>query len=189
MLGIKYFPQMSGADVSRNLIKARMKGNPKAGLRVVEYIDFQCPSCAKGSKILGRYLKEYPEKISIELKYFPLAMHSHAFKSAYYAECAARQGKFWPFHDLLIERQKQWRVLKDAEPTFQNMAKEIELDSIELEACLQDKQVTEKIMKDRNEGQLLGVKSTPTYFINKKMVVGSKFLEKKLKAYFISIGN
>ncbi len=184
IFGIKWISQISNTGISESLIGPRAKGNPKAELHIVEYIDFQCPSCANGSRIISNFFKQYPDRIFLEMKYFPLGMHKHALKSARYAQCAARQGKFWPFHDLLIQRQRQWKRLTNAEPAFGVMAKDVELNQKELDACLKEEEVTEFVMKDKAEGQSLGVKSTPTYFLNKKMVVGSKSLNKELKAYF-----
>ncbi|MDO8580531.1 MAG: thioredoxin domain-containing protein, partial [Candidatus Omnitrophota bacterium] len=119
--------------------------------------------------------------IYLELKYFPLEnMHPHAKLSAQYAECAARQGKFWPFHDLVIERQPQWKRLIDAKPAFEIMAVEADLDLYKLKFCLEDEKITAFIDQDKEEGRQKGVRSTPTYFINGKMVVGATALEEEL---------
>ena len=170
----------SSKRVVQNADLARVKGDENAPVKIKEFIDFQCPACANGAKYLKKFMQEHPHDIRLELKYFPLAMHQHGFTSARYAECAAWQGKFWPFHDYLIEKQDEWKNLIDARPAFSFIAKETKLNLTELETCLQNEKVNAAIEKTKVEGQLLSVKSTPTYFVNGKMVVGTKSLEMEL---------
>jgi len=163
-------------------ILARSKGEPSAPVKIREFIDFQCPACAKGSLLLARYLQAFPGKIHLEMRYFPLEnMHHHAVRSARYAECAARQGQFWQFHDLLIARQSEWRGLINADSHFQKMARDLNLDFFRMEGCLTSDEVKNLIMKEKEAGSSLGVQSTPTYFVNDQMVVGIKNLEAELK--------
>ena len=166
----------------KNSAAARTQGNPNSKVKITEYIDFQCPACAKGVALLSQYLQAYPGKIYLEMKYFPLeGMHQHAIRSARYAECAARQKNFWAFEDLLIIRQPQWRGLMNADAFFQQIARDVKLDPIQLEACLTSDEVRGVISAEKDSGTQLGVQSTPTYFVNGKMVVGIKSLEEELK--------
>ena len=163
----------------------RSKGNPKANFKVVEYIDFQCPACAKGAKILREYVEQYHDKIYLSMKYFPLSqMHKYALLASQYAECAAKQNKFWPMHDRLIDQQSLWDRMLNAETAFRDMAKEIGLDISLLDVCLADKKTEAGILADKEKGKSLGVQSTPTYFINEKMMVGTKSLQTELDNYF-----
>lgn len=160
----------------------RTKGNPNATVRIIEYMDFQCPACAKGSLFLSKYVKENPQKILLEVKYFPLeSMHPLAIRSARYAECAAREGKFWPFHDSLVAKQPEWKGLINADPVFQQIAKDSQIDLNLLNRCLADDSVRDIVIKEKAEGAARGVSSTPTYFINGKMVVGTKSMEEELQ--------
>lgn len=163
---------------------SRTKGNPNAPIQIVEYIDFQCPACAKGSKMLKNCMEKYPDKFHLEMKYYPLGMHQHAFVAALYAQCAANQNKFWPFQDLVIERQDQWKTLLNAAPAFEDIAKEVGLDQKQLEVCVKDATVSDKIFKEKENAAAIGIQSTPTYFVNKKMVVGFKILEQDLADIF-----
>lgn len=153
------------------------KGNPKASIKITEFADFQCPACAEGAKYLKGLMKTHPQAIYLEMKYFPLQMHQHAYLSARYAECAAWQDRFWPFHDHLFERQANWRKLTDPQPAFEVIAKDVNLDLAQLKECLADPAVSEFIDKRKAEGEALGVRSTPTYYVNGKMVVGAKPLQ------------
>lgn len=169
---------------------ARTKGNPKATVRITEYMDFQCPACAKGSLFLSQYVREHPERILLEVKYYPLDnMHPHAIRSARYAECAAREGKFWPFHDMVEAKQPEWKGLINADPAFQQIAKDAKIDLNRLNQCLSDDGVKDIVSKEKAEGASLGVTSTPTYFVNGKMVVGTKSLEEELQKQFGGVTN
>ena len=165
----------------------RTKGNPEtATFKVVEFIDFQCPSCAKGAALLESYRKKHPKQISVEVKYFPLKIHAHAWKAALYAECAGRQGKFWQFHDAILNQQDKWKHLPDAEPFFRATIRSLRLNNEKVEACLLNDHSTlnTTIMNDITEGRVHQIKSTPTYFINDERVVGFKALIKKLTETF-----
>ncbi|MBI5150324.1 MAG: thioredoxin domain-containing protein [Candidatus Omnitrophica bacterium] len=158
----------------------RVKGSPDAPIRVTEFIDLECPACAQGAKYLAQFMADHPGSVRLELKYFPLKMHRHGLEVARYAECAARQGKFWPFHDLLLERQANWSRLMDTAPAFALISGEVGLDPQRLKACLKDASVDAFITQNRLEGENRGVKSTPTYYVNGKMVVGINSLQSEL---------
>jgi len=174
-------------DYSREGLKGgaalRSKGNPKASVQIIEYIDFQCPACARGAEMLQEIMVKHPEKIYVQVKYYPLGMHKHAFIAARYGECAARQAKFWPFLDLLLKRQSAWTILDNAEPAFRQVGSEVGINPGKLDACLKEDSVDRVILEEREQGNSLGVKSTPTYFINTKMIVGTKSLTDELKKY------
>lgn len=183
VVGINWLRTASTSGLNQRAA-ARTKGRPSAPVHIVEYIDFQCPACAKGAKFLRSCAQKYPDKFYIEMKSYPLGMHQHAFLAALYAQCAANQNKFWPFHDLAVDRQEQWKGLLNAAPAFHAMAQEVGLDTRQLEACLQDGQVKENILKEKENAAAIGIQSTPTYFVNKKMVVGFRLLEQELADIF-----
>jgi len=163
-----------------NPVEERSKGNLQAPIQVVEYIDFQCPACAYGAKLLKEFMQKNPDQVHLQLHHFPLAMHPHAITASIYAECAARQKKFWEYHDLLIDNQDQWKSMEDARPAFQTFAQEVALDQSALDRCIADPTIEEHILTGRAAGAEQGVKSTPTYFINGEMMVGATSLIKKL---------
>lgn len=158
------------------------KGNPQAPVKIIEYMDFQCPACANGARLIENFIKGNPNKFYLEVKYYPLDMHMHAMRAARYAECAGRQGKFWPMYDLLFKDQSQWRDLIYPEPVFNEIIQSVRLDPKKLEQCLADPGINDRILRDKKEGKAREVKSTPTYFINNKMFVGTGNLEKELKS-------
>jgi len=168
-----------------NIQMARSKGNPQARVKIVEFIDFQCPACAYGVKFLKTFFDQHPNDIYIQLKYFPLTnMHHHAMISALFSECASRQGKFWELDDQMIPQQSQWAQLINPEPVFQAMSAQVGMDINQLNNCLVSDDARKVINDEKSLGQSLGIGSTPTYFVNNKMVVGVKSLQEELKTYF-----
>ena len=155
----------------------RVKGAAEATLKITEFIDFQCPSCAYGSKLLSETIKKYPHLIRLELKYFPLRMHKHAVLASRYAECSLKQNKFWEFHDKVLEQQKNWKILVNAIPAFDSMVSDIGLDQAAFRVCLADPETQKIIDEHKAEGKTLGVRSTPTYFVNGEIIVGAKSLQ------------
>ncbi len=179
----KYFSGNAPVAIDSNA--ARMEGPSTAKVQIVEFVDFQCPSCAVGFKALKGYLEKYPNDIRVQLKYFPLyKIHAHAKQSTLYAECAARQGKFWPFIDKLFDRQQQWTPMINVDQAYNDMAKESGIDVSALQVCTATEGTMQAIEQDRQLGTTLAVSSTPTYFINNKMVVGVKSLQEELNTYF-----
>ena len=179
--GLKYFLESSRGGVGKG-VASRSKVKPSAPIKIVEYMDFQCPACAKGAEYLKSCFVKYPDKFYLQMKQYPLGMHRHAMQSARYAHCAAQQGKFWPFHDALVERQKQWESLISADSVFRQFAQEAMVDMKQLDVCLQNERTNTEILEEKEKGASLGVKSTPSYFVNGKMVVGFKSLAVELGA-------
>lgn len=165
-----------------NIEKA--KGDTKAALWIVEYIDFQCPSCRYGFRMIHDYMAKYPGQIYLQVHYFPLEGHPHGVESAVWVECAREQGKFWEFSRLIYEKQDDWVLLPDIRDAFKGYAKETGLDQRNLDICMEDNQARARITAEKEEGQKLGVESTPTFFVNGKMMVGPRPLEEYLRGYF-----
>ncbi|MBL8013367.1 MAG: thioredoxin domain-containing protein [Candidatus Omnitrophica bacterium] len=89
-----------------------------------------------------------------------------------FAVCAGQQGKFWPFMHLILKRQQTWSELTDPQPAFLEAVKDIQLNPQSVLACTNDDALRVKVLEEKDAGAALGIKSTPTYFINGKMVVG-----------------
>lgn len=172
IVGIRYV--MWSKAKTDSVAAARQKGNPQAPIKVVEYVDLQCPACAYGALQINQYLNQYPDKIFVEIKFFPLGSHAHSLVATKFARCAAQEGRFWPFLDLIFESQRRWSPLMDAHPVFVDLIKNIGLDADKVIACTAKDEIRTKILEEKDAGASLGIKSTPTYFINGKMFVGVK---------------
>ncbi len=163
-------------------LRERSRGNPGAPVWVVEYIDYQCGACLKAYFDIGDFFFTYPSKIYLQARSYPLDAHKHGLKSALYAECAARQNKFWKLHEALFEHQAEWSKLEDPSVPFHEYAKSAGMDLKRLDACVEDPKVKEKIVADKTAASALGISSTPTFFINGKMVVGVPLLHEAMDA-------
>ena len=155
----------------------KTKGPQNAPVHLVVYSDFQCPACAKAREPIEALEKEFGQVLQIEYRHYPLErVHRWAILAALFAECAAEQGKFWQFHDRLFEDQRLWSGSTDAASPFSEYASELGLDLRALEHCLANPRTVERIKKDAASGKAQHVSSTPTIFLNDRMVVGAKQL-------------
>ena len=150
-------------------------GKKSAPVAVVEFSDFQCPYCAKGSKIMHDLKKKYGNKIKVAFKNFPLSFHRQAKGAAHAGLCVFEQSndRFWDLHDHMFDNQQS---LKEEELELAVAKLEgINLDSYK--KCMKSKKYTASIDQDIAQGNKLGIKSTPTFFVNGKLVNGAQPIE------------
>lgn len=155
------------------------KGNKDAPIVIVDYTDFQCPYCAKLLPIFKTLLKRYPKKIKIVYKNYPLRSHQFAKKAASAAMAAHLKGKFWEFHDRLYANY--YRMSDEA---IDNIRKELGLDTAEFETLMNSPKIERMIRQDILQGQNIGVRSTPTVFVNGKLQK-----DKRLEGFIETIEN
>ena len=110
-------------------------------------------------------LDRYPDKVKLVIKQFPLARHKYARKAAQAALAANVQGKFWEFHNKLFENYQSLDSAK-----IQDMAKELGFDMNKFAKDIKSAAIRTQIMKDIVNGKQVGVRGTPTVFINCKLV-------------------
>lgn len=142
-----------------------VRGDGKALVTLEEFGDFECPPCAKMSEALHQLEKEYHGKLRIIFRHFPLAMHPHAREAAHAAEAAHQQGKFWEMHDLLYQKQVQWKG-GDASSLFPVFAGELGLDVERFKKDMASPEIAARVTADSELGKSRSVTSTPTIFIN-----------------------
>ena len=177
-----YFQRINNPPLNRN-VPARTIGTTDAKFQVVEFIDMQCQDCARGARILKMFMQQYPDDIQLSIKFFPLE-EMNSMVGAIHAECAAQQDKFWPFHDELIAKQNQWRLMRDVAPFLKSLAKNTGLTMEPFEQCIENEATREIVEHEKRLGEAYFVKSTPTYFINEKMYVGVEEMQKYLAEYY-----
>jgi protein-disulfide isomerase len=141
------------------------KGLATAPVTIVEFTDFQCPSCAKTQPILEEVAKEFGDKVRLVSRDFPLDQHTFAFKAAEAAEAAREQGKYWEYVALLFKNQEALQVEK-----LKEYASQLGLDRKRFDAALDSGKFAENVKRDLTDGRMLGVNSTPTVFINGKRI-------------------
>jgi protein-disulfide isomerase len=146
---------------------AHVKGPANAPAQIEEFGDFQCPPCALFHPILEQMEAEFGDQLRVTFREFPLVpAHQHALNAASAAEAAGMQGKFWEMHKLIYEHQKDWKDVFDARPVFEGYAKQIGLDVDRFRSDVGGDQVAQRIFLDGKRGYSLGVKGTPTVFLN-----------------------
>ena len=148
---------------------ARVRGNAKAPVMIVEFSDYQCPYCHQVEPTVKAVLAKYGDRVSLAYRDFPLtAIHSQAEISAEASRCALEQGKFWEYHDQLFTASK---LEKDA---LLEYARNLKLDEKQFEACLTSEKYKADINKDEQDGRKAGVNGTPGFFINGVFLSGSQ---------------
>jgi protein-disulfide isomerase len=149
------------------------KGPADAPVVIVEFGDFQCPSCRQLDVILRELLPEYPQ-VRLVFKDFPLEqIHPWAMTAALVGRCAYQQSSdaFWKVHDLIYDNQERITPETAYEKLLQ-LGVDAGLDPAALRACVANPQTAESVRKSIAEGQSLDVNSTPTSFINGRALVG-----------------
>jgi protein-disulfide isomerase len=137
-------------------------GPAHAPVTVVEYGDFECPTCKQAAPSLKLLLQHFPEQVRLVFRHFPLEeVHPHALRAAEVAEVAAAQGKFWQMHDLLFEHQLH---LKPAQ--LRSYAEQLNLDMARYTAELDDEIYRQRIREHIDSGRRSGVRGTPGIFLN-----------------------
>ena len=143
-----------------------IRGNPDAPVTLEEYGDFQCPPCGMFSAFLAQLEKEYDSRLRVVFRNFPLTMHEHAREAALAAEAAGLQGRFWEMHDVLYREQDSWSKAPNVRNLFESYAGTIGLDLNKFKNDMDSEQANARVDADRQRGESLGIKITPTLFIN-----------------------
>lgn len=162
-------------------------GNLQAKVKIIEFGDFQCPYCRESFPVVRNIANDYNNQILIVYRDFPLsAIHPQAQIAAEAADCAFDQGKFWEYHDKLFINQENLTA-----NDLLKYATELNLDLPQFQQCLNNNKKTAAVQKDYQDGQSLGIKGTPTFFINGVMFAGSlpENLFKEIINYFLEINN
>jgi len=147
-----------------------VKGNAKAVVTIVEFTDFECPSCARQHPILDRIANEFGDRVRLVVRDFPLSQHANARKAAEAAEAAREQGKYWEYAAVLFRNQSALGVDK-----LRQYASELGLDRARFDASLDSGKFAEKVQRDVMDGHKLGINGTPTIYINGKRVSDNSY--------------
>jgi protein-disulfide isomerase len=145
------------------------KGSDQNKIILVEYGDYQCPSCGGAHPNINTLMEEYGDDITFIFRNFPLtSIHPNARAAAAAAEAAGIQGKFWEMHDLLYENQSDWsNANTDQRLTiFSRYAESLELDGEKFTQDMAGAAATAKINFDISLGKSVGAQATPSFFLN-----------------------
>lgn len=165
------FPEVPRIDVSVD--DDPSIGPADAPVTIVQFAEFQCPYCGKARESVDKVMKTYDGKVRFVFRDFPLDFHQNAIPAAIAANCADKQGKYWPVHDAFMKDQQSL-----AEADLERVAKGAGLDMTKWEECRKDPAVEAEIKKDEADGQEAGVSGTPAFFINGVFINGAQPYEK-----------
>jgi len=140
-----------------------IRGNVDAPVRIVEFVDFECPFCARFHPPINEVMEAYPGKVSYMIKNFPLSFHPNAAPASRAAFAAGEQGKYFEMADLLLDNGRNLN-----EQTFERLATELNLDIVKFKRDYKESQAKwdDFIQKDIALGGAVDVRGTPTFYIN-----------------------
>jgi len=155
----------------------RSKGLATAPVTVYEMSDFQCPFCKRHvEKTFPTIEKEYIATGKVRWIFINLpqpSLHSNAIAAAEFAMCAARQGKFWPAHDLLYRLQPVWAPLKDPTPFLLGLADSLKLAKAAATGCVQQRETRDEVREDADGAAKAGASGTPAFYIEGGLLTGA----------------
>ena len=151
-------------------IADHVEGSTTSPVRLIEYGDFQCPSCGGAHPGIKSITADYGDKIGFVFRNFPLtSAHPNALAAATAVEAAGLQGKYWEMHNIVFETQQEWSTLSAQQRTdkFISLATQAGVSNTEkFKTDLSSKNITKKIAFDQALGRSLKVSGTPTFFLN-----------------------
>jgi protein-disulfide isomerase len=151
-----------------------MIGPEDAPITIVEFSDYECPYCQRWhTEVFEQLLETYPNEVRLVYRDFPLtSIHPNAIPAAIAANCAREQDAFWDYHDKLFGMELGLNT-----EAYQEYASQLDIDTEEFNECLDSGRYEEEVQADFDFAANLGVRSTPTFFINGIAVVGAQPFE------------
>ncbi len=158
---------------------AAPNSTPKPGeVLLVEYSDFQCPSCAVMYPLVRDVHREFEGRIRFVFRNFPLRnLHMNAERAAWAAEAAGQQGKFWDMANLLFQNQAAWSALPNPMPAFEQYVRTLNLDVQKFNADFDGFVVRSKVDNDVRLGNEDRIQHTPTVLLNGREIHPQSYAE------------
>jgi protein-disulfide isomerase len=143
-----------------------IQGPESAPVTLIEYGDFECPSCLQAHAALKVMLPHFGKKLRFVFRHYPLReVHPHAEMAAETAEAAGAQGKFWPMYELLFENSQHLK-----EKHLLDYASRIGLDIPRYQNEMKDHVYLQRVQEHMEGGRQLGIRATPAFYINGEFV-------------------
>jgi protein-disulfide isomerase len=162
-------------------VNGRILGSENATVKIYEFTDYACLFCKKAENVVYDIVKKYGNNVKLEHKNF--IVHSEAYIAAEAVECSGDQNKFWEYNQLLFDNQNDFSIA-----TLNGYANDLKLNMTEFGLCMIEHKKKIVIEKDIKDAQLYGVKGTPTFVVNDKVLPGlvsiddiSEIIEGELK--------
>lgn len=146
-------------------------GAQEAPITIIEFSDYECPYCRKWHvEVWPQLQATYGDQIRLVYRDFPLSnIHANATSAASAANCSQEQDMYFPYSEKLFEMK-----LNLGKTTYQSYAEELGLDMDAFNECLESGRYLDEIEADYQFAAELGIRSTPTFFINGIPVVGAQ---------------
>jgi len=161
-------------------------GDAKAPITLIEYASFTCPHCAHfHTQILPDIKKKWIDTGKVKLVYRDFPLDQVAAKAAQIAECAPND-RYFGVIDLIFRGQPTWATGSDP---IAELAKPLRIAGMgenEIKACLANEAKANEVIADVRGGEVLGVNSTPTLFIDGQLYKGARSVE-ELDATFAKL--
>ena len=148
------------------MVHVRGRADAPVTVTLVEFGDFQCPPCANLSEPINQLERDYRSRLRIIFRHFPLPNHQHAREAALASEAASLQNRFWEMHDLLYREQSVWSKAPDARVLFSAYAGMLGLSIDRFRKDMESEQAKARVTSDEQQAITLGVRTTPTIFVN-----------------------
>jgi len=163
----------SAYDLSQLVADSSAKtGSDAPKVTVVEFGDFECPACGSLHPTMTALRSQYQgNPVQFVYRHFPLPQHQYALVAAQAAVEAQQQGKFWEFHDLMFSNQKNLK-----REDLEQYAADINLNIDQFKKALDDQVHLPAVQSDIAAAAAVGVKGTPTLFINGRRYTGQQSL-------------
>jgi protein-disulfide isomerase len=143
-----------------------MLGNALATVTLIEYGDYECPFCVRAEPRTQRLIETSGTRLRFVFRHLPLVeMHAHAELAAEASEAAAAQGQFWAMHHKLVTHTHDLSL-----PGLTACAAAIGLEMNRFKGEMADRIYTQRVQEHRRAAAQSGVRTTPTYFLNGKVV-------------------
>ena len=146
-----------------------VRGSPTAPVTIVEFSDYQCPFCRIVAPTLRKLVEDYGDRVKLVYKDLPIVtIHAQAAKAAEAAHCAGDQGRYWEYHDALFANQGTLDV-----PALKKYAAALQLDDAQFTECIDSGRHAAVVSNSLERARAMGLDSTPTIFINGRMIAGA----------------
>ena len=155
-------------------------GNADAKVLIIEFGDYQCPSCRMfWHDVEPRLKKDYIDtgKAKLVFRDFPIVqIHPEALLASMAVECAGEQNKYWEYHDKVFREQynKGDDLVRFKAADLKKWAKDTKLDQATFDQCLDSEKYKNEVLKDKADGDAVSVQGTPTFFINGRVIGGAQ---------------
>jgi protein-disulfide isomerase len=160
--------------------KGLVIGSDSAPVEIVMYGDFECPGCGQFADLTEYDVRNnlvIPGIARYRFADFPLvSIHPTAMAAHMAAACANAQGQFWPMHDRIYHLRHEWSATANrrdmgAPKVFKRYARELKLDGDAFDKCFDTNAHEAEILASVDAGTKLGVNSTPTIIVGKRMII------------------